>query len=387
MLETINTDVEYTKEEYLQRLIPLQVALRSLGYQAYVQQRPVILVYEGWDAAGKGGNIKRVTEKLDPRGYVVHAIAAPEGEDKQHHYLWRFWRRLPEKGQIAIFDRSWYGRVMVERIEGFATEEEWKRAYREINQFERQLVDFGTILFKFWIHISQEEQEARFKARAETEHKSWKLTNEDWRNRDKWDEYRIAVNEMLRKTSTLTAPWTIIEGNCKWYARVKVLQTLVQGLITELEYDPFEEIPELAELDQFRPKLSDEEPEDGLPIDEPEETIPPMIQAFEYGRITIADQDYDADILVYPDGDIKESQRSDEHQLKVTDIEPLINAEPEVIVLGLGTVGQLKVKPKVKDQIASSGIELHAYKTEKAIEIYRDLRIQKSIAALFHLKD
>jgi polyphosphate kinase 2 (PPK2 family) len=389
MLETINPDIELTKEEYIQRLIPLQVALRSLGYQAYVQQRPVIIIYEGWDAAGKGGNIKRVTEKLDPRGYVVHAIAAPQGEDKTHHYLWRFWRRLPEKGQISIFDRSWYGRVMVERIEGFATETEWKRAYREINQFERQLIDFGTILFKFWIHISKAEQEARFEVRAGTEHKSWKLTDEDWRNRDRWEDYRIAVDEMLRKTSTLTAPWTIVEGNCKWYARVKVLQTLVEGFITELNYDPFDEIPELAELDQFRPKEPDEDDKEiNEQIDEKtDKPGMPMVQAFEYGQITIADKDYTEDILVFPNGDIELSNRTDEHEVKLEDIKALIKSKPEVLVLGLGTIGMVKVKPELKKKLSAQGIELHAYKSEKAIETYKDIRTQKSTAALFHLKD
>lgn len=389
MLETINPEIEISKEEYLQRLIPLQVALRSLGYQAYVQQRPVLIVYEGWDAAGKGGNIKRVTEKLDPRGYVVHAIAAPQGEDKTHHYLWRFWRRLPEKGQISIFDRSWYGRVMVERIEGFATEEEWKRAYREINQFERQLIDFGTILFKFWIHISKEEQQARFDARSETEHKSWKLTDEDWRNREKWDDYRSAVNEMLRRTSTLTAPWTIVEGNCKWYARIKVLQTLVEGLITELKYDPFKEIPELAELDQFRPQKDDGEDQDkGEDRQaESERHKAPMIQAFEYGRITIADKDYTKDVLISPGGDIGISKRENEHVVTMEDIKPLIKEKPEVLILGLGTIGMVKVRPDVKKKVSAQGIKLHAYKTEKAVELYRDLRSQKSTAALIHLFD
>jgi polyphosphate kinase 2 (PPK2 family) len=230
MLESIDLSLKLDRKEYLRDLIKCQVRLRELGYQVYVQKRPVIMVFEGWDAAGKGGAIKRVTEKLDPRGYVVHPIAAPAGEDKTHHYLWRFWRRLPERGQIAIFDRSWYGRVMVERIEGFCTEEEWKRAYREINQFERQLVDYGTILFKFWMHISQEEQLARFQERENIEYKAWKLTAEDWRNREKWDRYQEAVDEMLVKTSTITAPWTVAEGNDKWYGRVKVLRTIVEGL-------------------------------------------------------------------------------------------------------------------------------------------------------------
>lgn len=239
MLDTVDLTLSMDKNEYQEELIKYQVALHDLGYQAYVQQRPVILLYEGWDAAGKGGNIKRVTERLDPRGYVVHAIAAPTGEDAVRHYLYRFWRRLPETGQIAIFDRTWYGRVMVERIEGFAKVEEWKRAYREINHFERQLVDFGTILFKFWIHISEEEQLQRFESRKDDPLKGWKLTDEDWRNRNKWGQYYTAVSDMLVKTSTVTAPWTVVEGNCKWYARVKVLRTLVEVLSEELDYDPF----------------------------------------------------------------------------------------------------------------------------------------------------
>lgn len=238
MLSTVDMSVTIDKETYDKELVLNQVALAQLGYQVYVQQRPVVIVFEGWDAAGKGGAIKRITEKLDPRGYVVYSIAAPQGDDKTHHYLWRFWRRLPEAGQIAIFDRSWYGRVMVERIEGFCTEADWKRAYREINQFESQLVDFGTVLFKFWLNITKDEQLRRFEDRASDKLRSWKLTDEDWRNREKWDRYEEAVNEMLLRTSTLAAPWTVIEGNDKRYARVKVLKTLVDKLAKELDYKP-----------------------------------------------------------------------------------------------------------------------------------------------------
>ncbi len=240
MLNTIDLTPTLEGEEYDRELVKYQVALNSLAYQVYVQQRPVIMVFEGWDAAGKGGAIRRVTEKIDPRGYVVYPIAAPKGDEGTHHYLWRFWNRLPEAGQIAIFDRSWYGRVMVERIEGFCTEDEWKRAYREINQFERQLIDFGTILLKFWLQVSKEEQLARFNARASDRLRSWKLTDEDWRNREKWDRYEEAVNDMLLKTSTVSAPWTVVEANSKGYARVKVLRTLVEKLTQELQYDPFD---------------------------------------------------------------------------------------------------------------------------------------------------
>jgi polyphosphate kinase 2 (PPK2 family) len=247
MLSTIDITKTLDSEKYKYELIKYQVALHALAYQVYVQQRPVVMVFEGWDAAGKGGAIRRVTEKIDPRGFVVYSIAAPKGEDATHHYLWRFWRRLPEKGQIAIFDRSWYGRVMVERVEGFCTEEEWKRAYREINSFERQLADFGTIIFKFWLHISSEEQLRRFESRQNDKLRSWKLTDEDWRNRKRWDQYETAVNEMLLKTSTITASWTVVEGDSKLYARIKILKTIVDELIKELKYNPFETSESIAQ--------------------------------------------------------------------------------------------------------------------------------------------
>jgi len=244
VLDTIDLSQSLTREEYVPNLIRYQLQLRELAYQLYVQQRTLIVVYEGWDGGGKGGNIKRVTERLDPRGYEVFSIAAPKGEDATHHYLWRFWRRLkpPDEKQILIFDRSWYGRVTVERIEGFCTEEEWKRAYREINEFERQLADFGMILAKFWIHIGRDEQLRRFQERERTAYKQWKLTDEDWRNREKWDAYEEAVNDMLLRTSTATAPWTIVEGNDKWYARVKALRTLVDVLSKALNHQPAEPV-------------------------------------------------------------------------------------------------------------------------------------------------
>jgi polyphosphate kinase 2 (PPK2 family) len=242
MLETVDLSKSLTKEEYVENLIRYQLQLRELAYQLYEQQRTLVMVYEGWDAGGKGGNIKRVTERLDPRGYEVFSIAAPKGDDATHHYLWRFWRRLrpPDEKQVLIFDRSWYGRVMVERIEGFCTEEEWERAYREINEFERQLVDFGMILAKFWIHISPEEQLRRFQERQNIAYKQWKLTDEDWRNREKWDKYQAAVEDMLLRTSTATAPWTVVEGDDKWFARIKALRTLVEILSEELDYEPAE---------------------------------------------------------------------------------------------------------------------------------------------------
>jgi polyphosphate kinase 2 (PPK2 family) len=235
MLETVDLSLKLTPDEYKVRLIKAQVRLSQLGFQVYKQQRPVIIAFEGWDAAGKGGAIRRLTERLDPRGYVVYAISAPRGDDAEHHYLWRFWRRLPEAGQIAILDRTWYGRVLVERIEGFCSEEEWRRAYREINEFERQLVDFGTILVKFWLHIGQDEQLARFELRQDTPYKAWKLTDEDWRNREKWEPYVEAVEDMLLKTSTTGSPWTVVPANDKLYARVNVLETVVEALEGSLD--------------------------------------------------------------------------------------------------------------------------------------------------------
>lgn len=223
-----------SKEEYAEQLEDLQDRLVEYEYRMYEKRLPAIVTYEGWDAAGKGGNIKRLTERLDPRGYSVIPIAAPKGDEATHHYLWRFWRHLPKAGHLTIFDRTWYGRVMVERIEGFCAEEDWRRAYDEINEFERQLSNFGTVIVKFWIHISPEEQLRRFKERESIEYKKWKLTEEDWRNREKWPQYDKAVSEMIEKTSTSHAPWTIIEGNCKYWARIKALETLCNALEAKL---------------------------------------------------------------------------------------------------------------------------------------------------------
>lgn len=237
MLRTIDLTKRLEREDYKQQTLECQIRLRELARQLYLQQRSLVVVVEGWDAAGKGGAIRRFTEKIDPRGYQVYSIGPPEGEDKTHHYLWRFWRRLksPDDKQIVIFDRSWYGRVLVERVEGFASEAEWRRAYREINDFERQLTNHGILLVKLWFHISLEEQLTRFESRQATPHKRWKLTEEDWRNREKWDLYEDAVVDMLQKTSTRTAPWTIVEGNDKYWGRVKTLKTILEVLEPALE--------------------------------------------------------------------------------------------------------------------------------------------------------
>lgn len=228
VLDKVDLSLALTKAEYEEALKSYQQRIRALEHEVYLKRLPVIIVYEGWDAAGKGGNIKRLVQGMDPRGYEVIPIAAPNDLEKAHHYLWRFWRELPKAGHIAVFDRSWYGRVMVERVEGFCSEEDWKRAYREINEIEEQWVHFGTVLIKFWLQISKDEQLRRFEERQSTPHKQWKITEEDWRNREKWDQYKRAVDEMLYRTSTSYAPWTIVEANSKWYARIKALRTVIR---------------------------------------------------------------------------------------------------------------------------------------------------------------
>lgn len=230
ILDKVALDTAVTQEEYDRQLPRLQVRLRELEFKIWEQRVPVIVVYEGWDAAGKGGNIKRLVTRLDPRGYDVISISKPTEEELSHHYLWRFWTRLPKAGHLAIFDRSWYGRVLVERVEGLCAEDDWKRAYREINEFEGHLAAFGTVLVKFWLHISKSEQLRRFRDRERTPHKRWKITDEDWRNRAKWDRYEPAVVEMLQRTSTPHAPWTIVEANDKKHARLKTLRTLCERI-------------------------------------------------------------------------------------------------------------------------------------------------------------
>lgn len=219
-----------SKEEYEELLEEYQFKLLKLQRKIIDEKVAVCIAYEGCDAAGKGGNIKRLTETLDPRGYEVQAIAAPSPAEKSAHYLRRFWLRIPARGRIGIFDRTWYGRVLVERVEKFAAKEEWQRAYKEINEFERTLTDDGMVLVKFWLHISKKEQLDRFKKREKDPWKNYKLTDEDWRNREKWDKYIEALEEMFEKTDTECAPWTIIEGNWKWWARIKALKTVVNRI-------------------------------------------------------------------------------------------------------------------------------------------------------------
>ena len=224
-----------TREEYKERIEKLQDKIEKLHGELYRRRIPVVLGFEGWDARGKGGAVKRLTAKMDPRGFVVHPTASPNDIERAHHYLWRFWTAMPKAGHVAIFDRTWYGRVMVERIEGFCTKDEWQRAYKEINDMERDLTNAGAIVLKFWMQIDKDEQERRFKARQENPEKQWKITDEDWRNREKWDQYEVAVNEMLMKTSTTSAPWIVVEGNCKYYARIRVLESVIEAIEERLK--------------------------------------------------------------------------------------------------------------------------------------------------------
>ena len=235
ILSKADLSLKYSREEYEEKLDKLQKKIEKLHGELYRRRIPVVLGFEGWDAGGKGGAIKRLTAKMDARGYAVNPTASPNDIEKAHHYLWRFWRAMPKAGHVAIFDRTWYGRVMVERIEGFCTKEEWQRAYKEINDMEKDLYDAGAVVIKFWMHIDKDEQERRFKDRQQNPEKQWKITDEDWRNRGKWDFYEDAVNEMLMRTSTDYAPWVVVEGNDKYYARVKVLRTVTDAIEKRLK--------------------------------------------------------------------------------------------------------------------------------------------------------
>ncbi|QBQ53159.1 polyphosphate:AMP phosphotransferase [Nitrosococcus wardiae] len=223
-----------SKKSYKTQRKHYQERLSQLARQANKNKVSTLLVFEGWDAAGKGGAIRRITQALDARQYRVIPFAAPMDEEKAHHYLWRFWRHLPRAGRITIYDRSWYGRVLVERIEGLATHAEWRRAYGEINDFEEELTDHGILVIKYWLHISQEEQLRRFKEREKTPYKQFKITEEDYRNREKWEEYQAAANEMIARTHTPYAPWYLIEGNDKRFTRIKVLKIFCERLANAL---------------------------------------------------------------------------------------------------------------------------------------------------------
>ena len=235
VLDNLDLTQTLSDDKFEKALAEHQARLNALQRRAGKRGVSTIIVFEGWDAAGKGGAIRRVTGSLDARDYQVIPIAAPTDEERAHHYLWRFWRHLSRAGHLTIFDRSWYGRVLVERVEGFATKAEYMRAYGEIDHFEEQLVSHGILLVKFWIHISKDEQLRRFRDRSRTSYKQWKINAEDWRNRKRWADYTVAVNDMVALTSTTIAPWTLVEGNDKNFARIKVLETLADSLAARLK--------------------------------------------------------------------------------------------------------------------------------------------------------
>jgi polyphosphate:AMP phosphotransferase len=230
LLDTLQLEQEYSKEDYKEELEQLQGRLNLLSRHPNFKEHSVVAVFEGNDAAGKGGSIRRITAALDARQFTIIPVAAPTEDERVQPYLWRFWQHIPRKGRITIFDRSWYGRVLVERVEGFCKEADWMRAYSEINDFEEQLAVQGAIIVKFWLAISKDEQLKRFKEREAIGFKRFKITEEDWRNREKWDDYVCAVGDMVERTSTDIAPWTLVEANNKYYARIKILKTLCEAI-------------------------------------------------------------------------------------------------------------------------------------------------------------
>jgi polyphosphate:AMP phosphotransferase len=235
ILRSLDLSLNLPRADYLRQLEALQNRLGRLSRDPRFAQMSVLMVFEGNDAAGKGSSIRRVTSALDPRFYRVVPIAAPTDEERAHPYLWRFWRHLPKRGHVTLFDRSWYGRVLVERVENFCTREDWGRAYAEINDFESQLAAHHILVFKFWLAISKEEQLHRFEERQKVPFKRYKITEEDWRNRDKWEAYEIAVCDMVERTSTDHAPWTLVEANDKLHARVKILKTICKRIEAALD--------------------------------------------------------------------------------------------------------------------------------------------------------
>ena len=238
VLSTLDLDLRLGERKYKAELSKYQGRLADLARDPRLQSRALVLAFEGADAAGKGGAIRRITAALDARQFQVIPVAAPSEEERLQPYLWRFWRHLPRHGHMAIFDRTWYGRVLVERVEGLCTPAEWQRAYSEINDFEHELMAAGTIVIKFWLQVSQEEQLRRFQEREQIAFKRFKITEEDWRNREKWNSYQMAICDMVERTSTGEVPWTLVESNNKPYARIKILRTLCERLEAALEQTP-----------------------------------------------------------------------------------------------------------------------------------------------------
>jgi polyphosphate:AMP phosphotransferase len=230
IFDSMDLSKKLPKKSFHRELTFWQARLNELHQKAAAKKMSTIMVFEGPDAAGKGGAIRQITDAMDARYFKVYPFAAPTEEENAHHYLWRFWRCIPRSGRLTIFDRSWYGRLLVERIEGFATGDEWRRAFAEINDFEEQLVEDGIVLVKFWLQISKDEQSRRFEAREKTPHKRWKLTEEDWRNREKWDDYQLAGHDVIQQTSKVDTPWVLVEVNDKPYGRIKVIRSVCEAL-------------------------------------------------------------------------------------------------------------------------------------------------------------
>lgn len=229
-LENVKLNKKISKNQYDMEFSHLEDRLKKSLIKIMEQGKSLIIIYEGWDASGKGGNIKRLARQLDPTRYKTISIVAPTKEERQYHYLWRFIKDLPNNGHIRIFDRSWYGRVLVERVENFCDKYQWEKSYDEINELENLLTELNTIVIKIFLHIDKEEQLRRFKSREENPNKRWKITKEDWRNREKWDQYKDAINECIAKTNTKNANWTIIEANDKKYARIKALEAIINTI-------------------------------------------------------------------------------------------------------------------------------------------------------------
>ncbi|WIO73362.1 polyphosphate kinase [Porticoccaceae bacterium LTM1] len=234
----LNTRFEGSEEEFHQALLAEQKTMLNVQQAFYRQKRRAVIIFEGWDASGKGGSIRRLTERLDPRGHQVHPIGPPSGLEQGIHYLYRFFNRLPNPGMIAIFDRSWYGRVLVERVEGLTGKHEWQRAYQEINEFERLLMDDGVRIVKLFLHIDRDTQIERFKERLNNPAKQWKFSEADIRNHLNWKEYEVAINDMLGLTGTKRAPWHLIPANHKWYAWIEVIKVINQVLSEGVDIEP-----------------------------------------------------------------------------------------------------------------------------------------------------
>lgn len=237
ILDELDLSASLSKKHYKQLKKAWQLELLNLQQHGLRLGLRGIINLEGMDAAGKGGAIRRLIEPLDPRGYKVHRIGAPDPRDQSRHYLYRFWTEVPPPGELVVFDRSWYGRVLVERVHGLAAEAEWQRAYDEINAFEKMLVDAGVVLVKMWFHIDPDEQYRRFQRRLADPFKSWKMTDEDWRNRERWDDYVAAAEDMFARTDTTWSPWTVIAGNDKRYARLKAMEAVATALRRRAEAD------------------------------------------------------------------------------------------------------------------------------------------------------